>query len=110
MGDREFLIFIANQTAERAADMIAWSGGSGVLVYRDYTVSMFGIESQRRVNLSIAIAANNRRTIYSYAILNSIKIFEVNDTNGNLAGPNPNTLLLTLPTAVTETETINKVK
>uniref|UniRef100_A0A7N2R119 Protein kinase domain-containing protein n=1 Tax=Quercus lobata TaxID=97700 RepID=A0A7N2R119_QUELO len=97
VGDRRFLIFIANQTAERAADVIRWSGGSGVPVYRDYAVSMFGIESQKRVNLSISISSDPER--YSGAILNGIEIFKVNDTNGNLAGPNPNTLPLTLPTA-----------
>ncbi|KAF3942807.1 hypothetical protein CMV_030569 [Castanea mollissima] len=100
-GDRVFLVFIANQTAERAADVIRWSGGSGVPVYRDYAVSMFGIESQKRVNLSIAISANplDSETKYSDAILNGIEIFKVNDTNGNLAGPNPNTLTLNLPKA-----------
>ncbi|KAM4108265.1 hypothetical protein ACB094_03G032400 [Castanea mollissima] len=100
-GDRVFLVFIANQTAERAADVIRWSGGSGVPVYRDYAVSMFPIESQKRVNLSIAITANplDWETKYSDAILNGIEIFKVNDTNGNLAGPNPNTLTLTLPKA-----------
>ena len=101
MGDREFLIFIANQTSERAADVIKWSGGSGVPVYRDYAVSLFGIESQKRVNLSIAIAADPLKweTRYSDAILNGIEIFKVNDTNGNLAGPNPNIIQLTQPTA-----------
>ena len=78
--------------------MIKWSGGSEVPLYRDYAVSMFGIESQKRVNLSIAIAANPLKweTRYSDAILNGIEIFKVNNTNGNLAGPNPSTLLLTL--------------
>ncbi|KAM4119098.1 hypothetical protein ACJW30_03G033900 [Castanea mollissima] len=100
-GDRVFLVFIANQTAERAADVIRWSGESGVPVYRDYAVSMFGIESQKRVNLSIAITANplDSETKYSDAILNGIEIFKVNDGNKNLGGPNPNTLTLTLPKA-----------
>nr|POE46391.1 receptor-like protein kinase feronia [Quercus suber] len=109
-GDRQFLIFIANQTAERAADVIRWSGGSGVPVYRDYAVSMFGIEGQKRVNLSIAIAANpdDQETKYRDAILNGIEIFKVNDTNGNLAEPNPNTLPLTLPTATKSNK--NRIK
>nr|POE72557.1 receptor-like protein kinase feronia [Quercus suber] len=109
-GDRQFLIFIANQTAERAADVIRWSGGRGVPVYRDYAVSMFGIEGQKRVNLSIAIAANpdDQETKYRDAILNGIEIFKVNDTNGNLAGPNPNTLPLTLPTATKSNK--NRIK
>ena len=85
MGDREFLIFIANQTAERAANVIKWSGGSGVPVYRDYAVSMFGIESQKRVNLSIAITADpiDWETSYSDAILNGFEIFKFNHTIRN---------------------------
>ena len=45
-------------------------------------MSMFSIESQKRVNLSIAIAADplDRETIYSDAILNGIEIFKVGDT------------------------------
>ncbi|XP_075659549.1 receptor-like protein kinase FERONIA [Castanea sativa] len=110
-GDRVFLVFIANQTAERAADVIRWSGGSGVPVYRDYAVSMFPIESQKRVNLSIAITANplDWETKYSDAILNGIEIFKVNDTNGNLAGPNPNTLTLTLPKATKSNNNRTKI-
>ena len=85
MGDREFLIFIANQTAERAANVIKWSGGNGVPVYRDYAVSMFGIESQKRVNLSIAITADpiDWETSYSDAILNGFEIFKFNRTIRN---------------------------
>jgi hypothetical protein len=33
VSDRVFLIFIANRTAEEAADVIKWSGGNGVPVY-----------------------------------------------------------------------------
>nr|POF20100.1 receptor-like protein kinase feronia [Quercus suber] len=41
--DRVFLIFIANQTAGKAADVMFWSGRrKGVPVYRDYAVSMVG--------------------------------------------------------------------
>ncbi|XP_030940200.1 receptor-like protein kinase FERONIA [Quercus lobata] len=111
VGNRQFLIFIANQSAERAADVIKWSGGSGVPAYMDYAVSMFGIESQKRVNLSIAIAADPLKweTMYRDAILNGIEIFKVNDTNGNLAGPNPNTLPLTLPTATKSNNNRKKI-
>jgi hypothetical protein len=57
--DRVFLIFIANQVAEEAANVMKWSGKKkGVPVYNDYAVSMFGKEGQKKVNLSIALQAN----------------------------------------------------
>lgn len=90
-GDRVFQIFIANLTAEVQADVIAWSGGNGVPVYRDYAV-MIGSkpnEENMKQNLSIQLHPAPRwRTKYSDAILNGLEIFKV-DNNGNLAGPNP---------------------
>ncbi|RVW82769.1 Receptor-like protein kinase FERONIA [Vitis vinifera] len=38
--DREFAIIIANQTAENHADVITWSTGNGVPIYKDYGVMM----------------------------------------------------------------------
>jgi hypothetical protein len=94
--DREFLIFIANQNVESAADVISWSGENGVPVYRDYVVSMFDKEGEKKMNLSIALEANpqDSMTLYSDAILNGVEIFKVSAFNGNLAGPNPNPLPL----------------
>ena len=91
MHDRVFLIFIANQTAETAANVIVWAGSNGVPVYKDYAVSMFGKENQKKMNLSIALQANPNDyvTYFTDAILNGIEIFKVSDVSGNLAGPNP---------------------
>ncbi|KAG6661703.1 hypothetical protein CIPAW_03G193500 [Carya illinoinensis] len=68
ISDREFLIFIANQTAEEAADVIRWSGGNGFPVHKDYAASM----------------------VDQNAILNGVEIFKVSDFSNNLGGPNPN--------------------
>jgi len=103
--DREFLIFIANQTAEEAADVVQWSGGNGVPVYRDYAIAMFGKEGVKKMNLSIALQANPQdwKTGYSDAILNGVEIFKVNASNGSLAGPNPDPLPLAHRTIVPPT-------
>ncbi|KAF3948298.1 hypothetical protein CMV_025685 [Castanea mollissima] len=103
--DRVFLIFIANQTAEEAADVMVWSGRrKGVPVYKDYAVSMVGKEGDRekKANLSIILQANPKdwETSFNDAILNGIEIFKISDPSGNLAGPNPGPLPLTAPTAV----------
>ena len=56
MHDRVFLIFVANQTAEEAANVMKWSGGKkGVPIYRDYTVAMFGKEGLKKMNLYVAL-------------------------------------------------------
>ncbi|XP_018816797.1 receptor-like protein kinase FERONIA [Juglans regia] len=96
--DRTFHIFIANQTADEAADVILWSGGNGVPVYKDYAVSMRA-GTEKKVNLYVAIGAEpqSSKTSYQDAILNGVEIFKVSD-NGNLAGPNPDPLPPNPPT------------
>ncbi|CAL8140710.1 unnamed protein product [Prunus armeniaca] len=93
-GDRNFLIYMANQRAQENADIILWSNGNGRPVYKDYLV--VGLEAgpgrgQKKVNLSLALQANpdDSKTRYNDALLNGLEIFKLNDTMGNLAGPNP---------------------
>ncbi|KAK9924871.1 hypothetical protein M0R45_033218 [Rubus argutus] len=97
--DRVFFIYIANQTAEKHADIILWSGGNGVPVYKDYIVYMPGQGSKKKVNIFLALQANpnDLQTKYTNAILNGIEILKLNDTNGNLAGPNPDLPEVTPP-------------
>ncbi|KAK1578705.1 hypothetical protein Q3G72_032521 [Acer saccharum] len=88
-GDRIFDIYIANQMAEKRADVIGWSGGNGVPVYMDYAVTMGSKANQKKQNLSIALTPTPEyMTKYSDAILNGVEIFKV-DSSGSLAGPNP---------------------
>ncbi|KAK1584327.1 hypothetical protein Q3G72_031975 [Acer saccharum] len=98
-GNRKFEIYIANQTAEKQADVIDWGGGgSGVPVYKDYAVNMGSKANQKKQNLSIALnPALAHTTNYSDAILNGVEIFKV-DSSGSLAGPNPDPQ--TTPTTV----------
>ncbi|PRQ44671.1 putative protein kinase RLK-Pelle-CrRLK1L-1 family [Rosa chinensis] len=39
-GERTFVIYLANQTAEQGEDVILWSGGNGIPTYRDYILLM----------------------------------------------------------------------
>ncbi|KAL6143627.1 hypothetical protein ACLB2K_054322 [Fragaria x ananassa] len=91
-GGRRFQIFIANETAERGADIIQWSGGNGVPVYKDYIVFVPRVPNTKTdlVEFSVALQAGEDSTTgYNDAILNGVEIFKLNDTDGNLAGPNP---------------------
>jgi serine/threonine protein kinase len=103
---REFLIFIANQTVEKAADVIYWSGGNGVPVYREYAVSMIGKEGEKKIKVPIALQGNpqDSMTYFTDAILNGVEIFKVSDNNGNLSGFNPDPLPLVPPTVVQPTK------
>ncbi|KAI9161154.1 hypothetical protein LWI28_014956 [Acer negundo] len=104
-GNRIFEIHIANQSAEKRADVIAWGGESGVPVYRDYAVIMGSKANQKKQNLSIALQpAPAYMTNYSDAILNGVEIFKV-DNSGSLAGPNPDPP--TTPTTVKQTTSGN---
>jgi hypothetical protein len=103
--EREFLIFIANQTVEEAADVIKWSGGNGVPVYKEYAVSMIGKEGEKKMKVPIALQGNpqDSKTVYVDAILNGVEIFKVSDNNGNLAGFNQDPLPLAHRTVVPPT-------
>ncbi|KAK9942146.1 hypothetical protein M0R45_007830 [Rubus argutus] len=86
-GERTFVIYIANQTAEPGADIIQWSGGNGIPVYRDYIVLMPGPRSQKKVNLSISFRVD-WLTEYEDAMLNGLEIFKLIDPKGQI-GSNP---------------------
>ncbi|XP_021817138.1 receptor-like protein kinase FERONIA [Prunus avium] len=90
-GDRSFLIYVDNQLAESPADIIVWSGGNGIPIYRDYVVSMPAGPDQKKVKLILALQANpnNWMTKYNDVLLNGLELLKLSDTNGNLAGPNP---------------------
>ncbi|XWS47477.1 hypothetical protein CRYUN_Cryun14cG0155500 [Craigia yunnanensis] len=96
-GDRVFEIFLANLTAEPQADVIAWSGGKGFPVYRDYVVAIGRKGNQKQQNLSIALHPTPAwSTLYSDAILNGLEIFKLSNSY-DLAGPNPDPVLMHPP-------------
>ncbi|KAL2464248.1 Receptor-like protein kinase ANXUR1 [Forsythia ovata] len=88
VNQRVFNIFINNQTAYPAADVIAWAGGEGVPVYKDFAIHVDDQSGDDQ--LWVALHPNvTYHPEYYNAILNGLEIFKVNDTKGNLAGPNP---------------------
>ncbi|XP_061995237.1 receptor-like protein kinase FERONIA [Rosa rugosa] len=86
--ERWFQIYLANQTA----DVIRWSGGDGIPVYKDYVVGMFmpPVGSQKKVDLFLALSPLPIGYADSNAMLNGLEIFKLSDSSGNFAGPNPN--------------------
>jgi serine/threonine protein kinase len=88
INQRVFNIYLGNLTAQTGADVIAWTQHNGVADYQDYVVQVpIGVPQQDLwLALNPDIAAKPQ---YYDAILNGVEIFKVNDSFGNLGGPNP---------------------
>ncbi|XP_057964753.1 receptor-like protein kinase FERONIA [Malania oleifera] len=89
---RVFSIFIGNQTAENGADVIVWSKGTGIPIYRDYIFYVVGNGNRGKTDLWLALHPNTEtrpKPQFSNAILNGLEIFKLNGSDGSLATPNP---------------------
>ncbi|KAH9301397.1 hypothetical protein KI387_012980 [Taxus chinensis] len=92
---RVFNIYVNNLMAEEGFDVIGTGADLGNPIYRDYA---FYVPSQKGdSSLYVALhpdtTANPPPQFYD-AILNGLELFKLNDSVGNLAGPNP---VATLP-------------
>jgi serine/threonine protein kinase len=88
---RVFYIFINSQTAEVGADVIQWSGGTGIPVYREYVV-LVPSGNNGKQDLWLALHPDldmSPRPSFVSAILNGVEIFKLNRSDGSLAGLNP---------------------
>ncbi|KAH6833079.1 Malectin/receptor-like protein kinase family protein [Perilla frutescens var. hirtella] len=84
-----FRVFINNQTADSDADVVAWAGGKGVPMYKDYATYVNGGKNGDG-QLWLALHPNVEVKPQFYdSILNGLEVYKLNDTAGNLAGPNP---------------------
>ncbi|XP_010529939.1 PREDICTED: receptor-like protein kinase FERONIA [Tarenaya hassleriana] len=88
INQRVFTIFLNNQTADPEADVAGWTNGNGIAYHRDYVVTPPSGNGQQDLWLALHPNTINKPEYYD-AILNGVEIFKINDTNGNLAGPNP---------------------
>ncbi|KAJ4849027.1 hypothetical protein Tsubulata_038056, partial [Turnera subulata] len=85
-GQRPFIIFVNNMTADKA-DVFHWSGGLDIPVYRDYVVSV--PRGGQKQDLWVALhPETDFESRYKDAILNGLEIFKLNNSEGNLAGLN----------------------
>ncbi|KAL3536618.1 hypothetical protein ACH5RR_005079 [Cinchona calisaya] len=89
INQRVFYIFLNNQTAEKAADVVGWGKTNGVALHRDYVVFVpNGGTPQQDIWLALHPNPDSKPSYYD-AILNGVEIFKVNDSRGNLGGLNP---------------------
>ncbi|EOY03720.1 Malectin/receptor protein kinase family protein isoform 1 [Theobroma cacao] len=87
--DRRFSIYIDNKTAEAAFDVMEASGGKGRPMYKDYVVMIGNTGDKSEYTLFIALHPKNLFSAYADGFLNGLEVFKLNNSGGNLAGPNP---------------------
>ncbi|PKI69842.1 hypothetical protein CRG98_009717 [Punica granatum] len=80
----------ASLVADSKADIIRWTGGRGIPIYKDYAVYMFAPTS-KKINLTVSLHPGPEQySVYADALLNGVEVFKISsDDDGNLAGPNP---------------------
>ncbi|KAG2710938.1 hypothetical protein I3760_04G053600 [Carya illinoinensis] len=110
-GERQFIIYIDNKTAEETADVLLWSEAIHYTpVFRDYIVTfenIKGVEGKR--NLFISLHPKGASNAINDAILNGMEVFKLSDQQDNLAGPNPITITVPQkPAATTSKSNIRK--
>ncbi|GLT63434.1 hypothetical protein SLA2020_359990, partial [Shorea laevis] len=83
-----FEIFINNQTVATCFDVFRESGGNGFPMYREYiTLADNGIQER-----GLWLALHPQNLLYPDAFLNGLEIFKLNQSDGNLARPNPDSI------------------
>ncbi|KAF7124347.1 hypothetical protein RHSIM_Rhsim12G0170100 [Rhododendron simsii] len=89
-GRMEFSIFVNEQVVEAKGDLIHWSGGNGVAVFKDYVVIMDGERMEGKRDLLIVLRPHNHEwTEPIDATIKGIEVFKLSNPDKNLAGVNP---------------------
>ncbi|CAL4957465.1 unnamed protein product [Urochloa decumbens] len=85
---RAFDIYVNNKTAQSDADVIGMTTEKGVPMYKDFAVSVADEGGDESMWVALHPSVALRPQFYD-AILNGLEVFKLNDSDGNLAGPNP---------------------
>lgn len=91
VNQRVFNIYVNNKTAQvdpNPADIIAWSGESGVPVYKDYAIFVEANHGDEEIWLQMT-PSTAAKPEFMDSQLNGLEIFKVSNDNNSLAGPNP---------------------
>ncbi|KDP24660.1 hypothetical protein JCGZ_26519 [Jatropha curcas] len=103
-----FSIFINNQTAVAQANVIYWSGGKGIPVYKDYVI-WIPAGGPDKQDLWLALHPSDEHELAD-AILNGLEIFKLNNSKGSLAGPNSEPIILVQTPPVRQPKLLERTK
>ncbi|KAL2329825.1 hypothetical protein Fmac_017406 [Flemingia macrophylla] len=88
-GDLRFNIFIADQLATDWADVLVWTNNQkGVPVVKNYVVLFYPL-NHKKPNLILKLNPYSETSRFKNAQLNAIELLKINNSNGSLAGPDP---------------------
>ncbi|XP_058187708.1 receptor-like protein kinase FERONIA [Rhododendron vialii] len=86
----KFSVLFDEHVAEAKADIIKWSGGNRVAVYRDYVVRIQGDRMEGKHDLLIAYIPHNHEWIEDIdTVLKGLEVLKLSNPDKNLAGENP---------------------
>ncbi|EOY11042.1 Malectin/receptor-like protein kinase family protein [Theobroma cacao] len=91
VNQRVFNVYINNQSAQAdptPADIIAWTNGKGVPIYKDYAIVVSDGPGDEMVRIDITPSTASKPEYYD-SQLNGVEIFKLNDGSKNLGGSNP---------------------
>jgi len=90
INQRVFNIYINNQTAETALDIIALTGHPDWALYQDYAVAMNEGGSDLWLQIGPTLTATSQER---NAILNGVEILKLNNSGGSLSGVHPSVIV-----------------
>ncbi|KAM7510163.1 hypothetical protein LguiB_009038 [Lonicera macranthoides] len=96
INQRVFSIFINDQIAEKDADIMAWTGGNGIPVFKDYIVLVpnpLNGMSKQKLSLTMDPRSFKHAPNSSDVILNGLEILKLSGSDNSLAGRNPKVYL-----------------
>ncbi|PIN27189.1 Serine/threonine protein kinase [Handroanthus impetiginosus] len=98
--ERVFDIFVDNQTLDTQADVIFWTRGTRIPIFKDYVVWVSNDGRRGKKDLRLSLSPNTLgHPKYSNALLNGLEIFKLSDANQSLAAANPEPAVISMPPA-----------
>ncbi|PIN27194.1 Serine/threonine protein kinase [Handroanthus impetiginosus] len=98
--ERVFDIFVDNQMLDTQADVIFWTRGTRIPIFKDNIVWVSYDGRRGKKDLRLSLSPNTLgHPKYSNTLLNGLEIFKLSDANQSLAAANPKPAVISMPRA-----------
>ncbi|PIN26787.1 Serine/threonine protein kinase [Handroanthus impetiginosus] len=88
--ERVFDISVDNEPVDVQVDVIFWTGGTRIPIFKDYIVRVFDDGRHGKKDLRVSLFPNTQgQSKYQSALLNGLEIFKISDASRNLVAANP---------------------